>query len=197
MAKRVQFRRGTTAQHAAFIGAPGEITVDTDKKVVVVHDGVTAGGFPASINSNPTFNGTATFNGTVNITSSIASTSETTGSLIVTGGVGVSGRITVNNAVVTGAINAGSIVETSSIAYKENISPITNALDSVLKLSGVLYDRKDKSSLNESGLIKEEVEKILPNVVKDDGIKYTKIIAYLIEAIKEQQTQIEELKKKV
>jgi len=46
MAKELQFRRGTTAQHATFAGAEGEITVDTDKDVVVVHDGTTAGGFP-------------------------------------------------------------------------------------------------------------------------------------------------------
>lgn len=41
-----QRRRGTTADHAAFTGLAGELTVDTDKKTVVVHDGSTAGGFP-------------------------------------------------------------------------------------------------------------------------------------------------------
>jgi hypothetical protein len=41
-----QRRRGTTAQHASFTGLLGEVTVDTDKKVTVVHDGSTAGGFP-------------------------------------------------------------------------------------------------------------------------------------------------------
>lgn len=46
MAKQVQFRRGTTAQHSTFTGAAGEVTVDTDKNVVVVHDGSTAGGHP-------------------------------------------------------------------------------------------------------------------------------------------------------
>lgn len=46
MGKQVQHRRGTTAQHATFTGAIGEVTVDTDKDVVVVHDGVTVGGFP-------------------------------------------------------------------------------------------------------------------------------------------------------
>lgn len=45
MATRIQFRRGTTAQHASFTGATGEVTVNTDKEVVVVHDGSTAGGF--------------------------------------------------------------------------------------------------------------------------------------------------------
>ena len=42
----VQRRRGTTAEHATFTGLLGELTVDTDKDTVVVHDGSTAGGFP-------------------------------------------------------------------------------------------------------------------------------------------------------
>ena len=46
MAKRVQRRRGTTAEHATFTGYAGESTVDTTKDTVVVHDGVAAGGFP-------------------------------------------------------------------------------------------------------------------------------------------------------
>jgi hypothetical protein len=51
MAKQVQLRRGTTAQHASFTGAAGEVTVDTDKGVVVVHDGSTAGGIPGARDS--------------------------------------------------------------------------------------------------------------------------------------------------
>ena len=46
MATQVQNRRGTTAEHSTFTGAVGELTVDTTKDVVVVHDGSTAGGFP-------------------------------------------------------------------------------------------------------------------------------------------------------
>ena len=46
MATQVQFRGGTTAQNNAFTGASKELTVDTDKDVVVVHDGATAGGHP-------------------------------------------------------------------------------------------------------------------------------------------------------
>jgi hypothetical protein len=41
-----QRRRGTTAQHASFTGLLAELTVDTDKDTVVVHDGSTAGGVP-------------------------------------------------------------------------------------------------------------------------------------------------------
>jgi hypothetical protein len=46
MATQVQQRRGTTAEHASFTGAVGEITVDTTKDTAVVHDGTTAGGHP-------------------------------------------------------------------------------------------------------------------------------------------------------
>lgn len=46
MAKLLKLRRGTTTQHNTFTGAEGEITIDTTKDTVVVHDGVTAGGRP-------------------------------------------------------------------------------------------------------------------------------------------------------
>ena len=51
MSTRVQFRRGNTAQTAVFTGAVAEITVDTDKKTVVVHDGTTSGGFALALES--------------------------------------------------------------------------------------------------------------------------------------------------
>ena len=60
MAKKLQLRRGTTSQHSSFTGAVGEVTVDTDKKVVVVHDGSTAGGVPMVKAAGPTFTGTLT-----------------------------------------------------------------------------------------------------------------------------------------
>jgi hypothetical protein len=59
MAKRIQFRRGTTTEHLTFVGAPGELTIDTSKNTVVVHDGVTPGGFPATRLEN--VDGTSTF----------------------------------------------------------------------------------------------------------------------------------------
>ena len=46
MSIQIQWRRGTTAQHNVFTGALGEVTVDTDKDTIVVHDGSTVGGFP-------------------------------------------------------------------------------------------------------------------------------------------------------
>jgi hypothetical protein len=46
MSKAVQRRRGTTAEHTTFTGALGELTVDTTKDTIVVHDGAAAGGYP-------------------------------------------------------------------------------------------------------------------------------------------------------
>jgi len=51
MPTQLQLRRGNTAQTATFTGAVAEITVDTDKKTVVVHDGTTAGGFALALES--------------------------------------------------------------------------------------------------------------------------------------------------
>jgi hypothetical protein len=48
MSKEVQIRRGTTAQHAEFVGKQGEVTMDTERNCLVVHDGETAGGHPVA-----------------------------------------------------------------------------------------------------------------------------------------------------
>jgi hypothetical protein len=72
MATTLKLRRGTTAEHSTFTGAVGEVTVDTDKDVIVVHDGSTAGGFPAlragsgASVSSVTNSGNLTFTGTGN-----------------------------------------------------------------------------------------------------------------------------------
>jgi len=97
-------------------------------------------------------------------------------------------------------LNATTINETSSITYKENITPINNALESILQLVGVTYDRKDGSNKNEAGLIAEEIAEVLPNLVKykdgkPEAITYTKLTAYLIEAVKSLHKEIVELKR--
>tara|TARA_B110000503_G_scaffold139420_1_gene227772 strand:- start:892 stop:1650 length:759 start_codon:yes stop_codon:yes gene_type:complete len=102
----------------------------------------------------------------------------------------------------TGTLTTTALVETSSIALKENVIPIENALESLLKLTGVIYDRKDGSTKNEAGLIAEDVNKVLPNLVTKDengnpfGINYTKFSAYLIEAVKTLSAQLNELKQR-
>ena len=66
MAKLLKLRRGTTSDHSSFTGAEGEVTVDTTKDTLVVHDGSTAGGTPLAKESDvtaPTFTGDVTFTG--------------------------------------------------------------------------------------------------------------------------------------
>lgn len=93
----------------------------------------------------------------------------------------------------------------SDINMKEDIKDIDSPLKLVTQLHGVTYKYKDdkeadKTKLNKRmGLIAQEVEKIVPDVVKEmkDGTKaiaYTDLIGLLVEAIKDQQAQIDELK---
>jgi len=130
-----------------------------------------------------------TLTGALSITNNTASSSTATGALIVTGGVGIGGALYATNANLS-----GTLTESSSIVYKENIQPITNALELVTQLTGVTYDRIDGSAKNRAGLIKEAVEQVLPNIVHEDGIQYTNIIAYLVESIKELKHEIDMLR---
>ena len=107
-------------------------------------------------------------------------------------------KFTVNPS--TGVLSTVSITESSSIALKENVAPIENALDAIMRLVGVTYDRRDGSKQDEAGLIAEEVDKVLPNLVtkdqdgRPDAIHYTKLTAYLIEAVKSLKAEINGLK---
>ena len=101
----------------------------------------------------------------------------------------------------TGDFTAGGNVTTNSDErLKINVNTLEDALDKVKALRGVSYNKIDNER-DEIGLIAQEVESILPEVVRDnaDGFKsvsYGNITALLVEAIKEQQRQIDELKSK-
>jgi hypothetical protein len=103
-----------------------------------------------------------------------------------------------------GSITATQFTATSDISLKENVITIENALEKVLSLRGVEYDRID-SGEHQIGVIAQEVEKVIPEVVypkspspdyQTKSVAYGNLIGLLIEAIKEQQKEIEELKKK-
>ena len=104
---------------------------------------------------------------------------------------------------------SGTVTANSDIKLKKNIKTIENALDKVLNLRGVEFDRID-SNEHQIGVIAQEIEKIIPEVVHysketdTKSVAYGNITAVLIEAIKEQQqtinslrTEIEELKIKL
>lgn len=99
---------------------------------------------------------------------------------------------------VTGTITAsGDVIAFSDVRVKKNITTITDALEKVLKLRGVDFDRLDGTP--STGVIAQEILEVLPRVVHTTeegifGVAYGNIVGVLIEAIKDQQAQIEELK---
>jgi len=88
----------------------------------------------------------------------------------------------------------------SDITLKENIEPVSG-LDTILRLEGIQFNWK-KSGQADVGLSAQNVEKVFPDLVATDpqthmkSVKYGNLVAPLIEAIKEQQAQIEELQKR-
>ncbi len=110
---------------------------------------------------------------------------------------------------VAGTAGGTSWTNISDARYKTNIQTIQNPLQKVLQLQGKTYKFdtekwKDKGFLagTQYGVIAQEVEKIVPEVVTTDaegykGVNYDALVPLLIEAIKAQQAQIDELKKQI
>jgi len=112
---------------------------------------------------------------------------------------------------VNGDIIANSIAGSSDARFKTNIAPIANPLAKVLQLRGVNFDwnqsqfpERTFSANRAIGFIAQEVEKVVPEVVETEksaqgykAVQYDKVVALLVEAIKEQQQQINQLKKQV
>jgi hypothetical protein len=124
------------------------------------------------------------------------STSKSTGALIVTGGVGIGGALNVGGDVTAYA--------TSDQRLKDNITPIPNALEKVLSISGNTFDWNEKSEKEGSdvGIIAQEILEVLPEIVttRDNGylaVRYEKLVPLLIEAIKEQQETISNLQNRL
>jgi hypothetical protein len=144
-------------------------------------------------------NTTDTASGVITFSNSTASTSKTTGAVIVTGGVGISGDLNVGGDVVAYA--------SSDERLKDNIELISNPIEKVQSLKGVTWNWNDDASETQKstpnvGVIAQDVEKVLPQLVHDrdngfKGVDYAKLTGLLIEAIKDQQKQIDELKSKL
>jgi len=108
-------------------------------------------------------------------------------------------------------ISYTTLTKFSDERCKKNITPINNSLQKILKLNGVKFDYKQEFFKNEKtnkltnqiGLLAQEVQKVFPELISYDsvqnlyGIMYDDLIPVIIEAMKEQQTQIESLKKAI
>lgn len=104
------------------------------------------------------------------------------------------------NADFSAGINAAAFNQTSDGRLKKNVTTLTSGLSMVNRLRGVRYNWKDESKPeNKIGFIAQEVEEVLPELVKtrEDGFKginYAEMTAILVEAVKELSAQVEALK---
>jgi len=157
--------------------------------------------------------GAVNFGSTLSVTSSISGSSISTtgiaqfgGTTYIGGGYGSSGMTLQSdgtgfidgNWIVGGSVTAGSnITAYSDAKLKENLQAIPNALAKVQALTGYTFDRKDTGE-RQTGLIAQDVEKVLPEAVGENNgtmtLAYGNLVGLLVEAIKELKAEVEELK---
>ena len=108
-----------------------------------------------------------------------------------------------DNSNASGHVKANAFVSYSSIRYKKDVEPLRSAVDTISKLQGVSYTWKDTGK-KDFGFIAEEVGKVLPEIVEwsqdpqyANTMDYTRIISFLVEAVKEQQRKIDFLAEKL
>ena len=103
---------------------------------------------------------------------------------------------------VSGSIKAsGTVVQGSDSRLKEDIYPIDNALSRIENIDGVYFTYKD-SGEKSIGVIAQDIQKILPEVVSEDnngylGVNYSGIVPVLIEAVREQNSIIKDLEDRI
>jgi hypothetical protein len=140
-----------------------------------------------------TFSSTATFNGTVNMNADVNLGNATVDTITFLG------TPTFSDITATGTVTAADFVSTSDRRLKDNIETITDPINKVKELRGVTFDKDNRTQI---GVIAQEVEEIIPEVVLTgaDGYKsvaYGNIVGLLIEAIKDQQHEIEQMKQEI
>ena len=119
---------------------------------------------------------------------------------------------TLTAAIGSGIWTSGNVTAYSDIAVKRNLVKIPNALEKVSLINGYTFERTDHVQdpedpespeiLRQAGVVAQEVEKVLPEVVEQDdegkySVAYGNMVGLLIESVKEQQKQIEELKSEI
>lgn len=112
-----------------------------------------------------------------------------------------SGIVGVTSITATGTITSLDVNSTSDINLKKNIKTIDDAVSKVLQLKGVSFDWVDTGQ-SSAGVIAQDVENVLPEIIRNNltgykSLNYNGLIGLLIEAVKEQQNQINTLKKEI
>ncbi len=143
----------------------------------------------------------------VTLAGSEYSTAEwTTGGFNVLGDLDVSGTAQIDtNLTVTGNITAsGNVVTASDQRLKENLTIIPNSLDKLMSVNGYTFNKIGSDTV-ESGVVAQEVEKVLPEVIYDiqkndgvyKGVNYNGLIPLLLEAIKELKEKVDDLESRL
>jgi hypothetical protein len=99
----------------------------------------------------------------------------------------------------TGVVTATDFNSASDLSLKTNIQSISNPIDKILQINGVTFNWRE-SNKPSVGIIAQEIEKVFPELVNGENpktVNYNGLIGLLIEAIKEQQTEINNLKDKL
>lgn len=108
-----------------------------------------------------------------------------------------------NEEISGGIVTKYDLHNVSDISFKTNIQSISTPLDILTQMRGVYYNRKDEKNSNKRhvGVIAQEIEKVLPEVVSISGgiktVSYGNIVALLIECIKENNKEIQLLKEQI
>ena len=132
------------------------------------------------------------------ISDTTQSDAKTTGAFVVDGGVGIAKTLNVGEDVVAFA--------SSDERYKDNVTPIENPNEKLKQIGGYTFDWNDKHEIfkgqHDVGVIAQEIEKVLPEIVetRESGykaVKYEKIVALLIESNKELLKRVEDLESKL
>ena len=179
-----------TTVPAATTSAAGCISAADKTKL----DGIATGATNVT-NNNQLTNGAGYTTNTGDITGVTAGTN--------LNGGGSSGGVTLNldSTITLTTVNAGTVNTTSDERAKDDITLITGALDKVQQLGGYSFTLKATDEKS-SGVIAQEVQKVMPELVQEGAegllsVQYGNMVGLLIEAIKEQQAQIDELKQKL
>jgi hypothetical protein len=158
-------------------------------------------GYTGATNANYITNNNQLTNGAGYTTNTGDITGVTAGTNL--NGGGSSGGVTLNldSTITVTTVNAGTVNTTSDERAKDDITPITGALDKVQQLGGYSFTLKATDEKS-SGVIAQEVQKVMPELVQEGAegllsVQYGNMVGLLIEAIKEQQAQIDELKQKL
>lgn len=130
----------------------------------------------------------------------------TPGNVILNGGnVGIGTTTPANTleVVADGTTLADAWTTRSSRRFKTNIQPLEGALQKIGQLQGVSYERKSDGK-HEVGVVAEDVDQIVPEVVSRDpkthevqGVDYSRLVSLLIEAVKSEQAEIQQLKAQI